>query len=442
MRRIVVLTLLFGGMMLVLPLGVEAQGSRTLLTFGFLMLAAYTVGEIADGARLPKIVGYLAAGVVFGPSGLGTVTSVGMERLAPVSGLAIALIAFLAGTALRGPDLRERVTTLLRILGAETLATFVLLAAAVYALQDAIPFLRDATPAAALAAAMLFAAVATVHSPAVTLALLTETRARGPVTSTTLGVVLLADVTVVLLFTAVLSIARWLAPVVGASAPPSLGMVAWEIAGAPVVGLALGAAVALYLRFVGRELILFTILVALFGLEIARLAHVEVLLTLLVAGFVAENASSRGDELRAALERSAAPVFVVFFALSGAKVVLSTVIPLLPFVIPLVVVRIAGIRLGTGLGMRWAGADRAQTRHVWRGLVSQAGVAIGLAALLADAYGTVGEQLRDLLLALIAVNETIGPILFRSALEGSGEAVRHAGAEARAPGAPPRPFGG
>lgn len=422
MRRLLILGLLFGGMVLILPLASGGQGSRTLLTFGFLILAAYTVGEIAASLGLPKIVGYLVAGVLFGPSVLATVRPEGVARLAPVSDLAIALIAFLAGAELKWDEVRERGVLLLRIMTAELAITFIALAATVWFLQDALPFLRDAPPASVAAAAILFAAIAIVHSPAVTMALLSETGARGPVAKTTLGVVLLADVAVVLFFSAAMAVARAIAPPEGVVATASVGLIIWEILGALVVGGLLGVAVAAYLRFVGRELLLFAVLVAFFGLEIARLVHVEVLLTLLTAGFITENVSPHGDDLREALERSAAPIFVVFFALSGAKIHLPDIIPLLPLVVPIAAVRAGAIWAGTRLGARWGGADPAERRLVWMGLVSQAGVAIGLAAIIAEAYGALGEQIRNLLLALIAVNETIGPILFRRALARGGEA--------------------
>lgn len=421
MRRLLILVVLLGGVQLILPLGSTGQGSQALLSLGFLILAAYTVGEMAKRFGIPKIVGYLASGVVFGPHVLGAVQADGASQLEPISDLAVAIIAFLAGAELKWDEVRERGGVLLKILTAELGLTFVALAGAIYLARGWIPPAADIPPVEAAAFALLFAAVAIVHSPAVTMALLTETRARGPVARTTLGVVLLADVVVVLLFSAVLALARVMAPPPGASAGPSLGMVVWEIGGALVIGAAMGAAVAAYLRFVGKEMIFFGVLVAFFGLELTRVAHVELLLTLLVAGFVAENVSSHGDKLREAMERAAAPIFVVFFALSGAKIELGEVAPLLPLVVPIAVVRAAAIWGGVKLGARWAGTSDGESRYVWMGLVSQAGVAIGLAAILASAYPDKGPYLAGMLLALIAVNESVGPILFRRALSKSGE---------------------
>ncbi|HUH12144.1 MAG TPA: cation:proton antiporter [Longimicrobiales bacterium] len=433
MRRAVILFLLFGAMQLLLPLGAEGQGSQTLLAFGFVILAAYTVGELATVVGLPKIVGYLFAGVVFGPYVLGTIPYEAAGRLEPVSQLAVALIAFLAGAELRWSEVRERGVALLKIMSVELAAAFIAIGVFLYLARGFIPPLADAGATELVAFILLFAAIAIVHSPAVTMALLTETGARGPVARTTLGVVLLADVAVVLLFSAVLAVARTLAPPEGV-AGASLGLLVWEILGALLVGAVLGAAVAAYLRFVGKELVLFAVLVAFFGLEIARLAHVELLLTLLTAGFVAENTSPHGEELRSAMERSAAPIFVVFFALSGAKIDVGAVAPLLPLVVPLAAVRALAIWGGTRVGGAWADVSPPERPYAWMGLVSQAGVAIGLAAILAGAYGEAGVYLQGLLLALIAVNETVGPILFRRALGKAGEvpAAGEGAAEARA----------
>jgi Kef-type K+ transport system membrane component KefB len=421
MRRLAILIVLFEGMQLVLPLGTQGQGSQALLSFGFLILGAYTVGEIAAGVGLPKIVGYLLSGVLFGPHVLGAVTEAGATRLAPISELAVAIIAFLAGAELRWAEVRDRGTVLGKIMTVELVLSFVAIAGFVYLTRGWIPPAADLPAIEALAFAMLFAAVAIVHSPAVTMALLTETGAKGPVARTTLGVVLLADVAVVLLFSGVLTFARVLAPPAGPVAGPSLLLVLWEIGGALIIGSAMGAAVAAYLRFVGKDLVLFGVLAAFLGLEVARLAHVELLLTLLMAGFVAENFSEHGEKLRHAMERSAAPIFVVFFALSGAKIELAQVGPLLPLVVPIAIVRGLAIWGGVKIGARWARTKDDESRYVWMGLVSQAGVAIGLAAILAEAYPQRGPYLAGMLLALIAVNESVGPIIFRRALDKSGE---------------------
>lgn len=423
MRRLIILALLLLAMELIQPLGDPGRGAEWLLSFGFLILAAYSVGEIAKGLGLPKIVGYLAAGVLFGPGGLVVVTRSASEALAPVSSLAIALIAFLAGAELRWREVRERWPAIVRIMSSELAVTFVLIAAAIVPLLPLLDSFAGASTSVRIAFSLLFASVAIVHSPAVTMALLTETRAGGRIARTTLGVVLLSDVVVVLLFSACLALTRAIAPPTGLeTGGTSLGGMIWELGGAVIVGAALGGLVALYLRVLRQELFFFAIMVALVGAALARILHVEALLMLLVAGFVSENVSvpEHGAALRHAMERSAAPVFTVFFALAGTKIIPAEMGGLVLLIIPIVLARMTGIWLGTQVGARWAGVP-ADGPLIWKGLVSQAGVALGLATLVAQAYPTRGGELAAVFVGVIACNEFLGPIFFRRALAQSGE---------------------
>jgi hypothetical protein len=158
------------------------------------------------------------------------------------------------------------------------------------------------------------------------------------------------------------------------------------------------------------------------GVALARVLHVETLLMLLVAGFVTENVSSRehGAALRHAMQRSAAPVFTVFFALAGTKIIPAEMGGIVLLIIPIVMARMFGIWIGTQLGTRWAG-EPEDGPLVWKGLVSQAGVALGLATLVAQAYPARGGELAAVFVGVIACNELLGPIFFRRALNQSGE---------------------
>lgn len=425
MRRILTLALLYLGMQLVIPLDRHhAAGSVTLLTFGFLVLAAYTSGELARSVGLPKITGYLVAGLLFGPAVLGIVSRATTEELQPVSRLAVALIAFMAGAELRWGELKERARAILTMLGTEMTLSFLGVTLLLWAVRAWVPFLQGVAGIEVIVLCALFASVAMVHSPAVTMALLSETGAHGPVARTTLGIVLVADVLVVLVFSLMLTGARAIVPAPGGGPELTAGLIAWEILGALLVGVVLGGAVALYMRFVQRELLLFAVVVAFFGAEIAQLAHVETLLTLVTAGFVTENVTkAAGRELLQAMERSAGPVFVVFFALAGATIHVDELLSLWPLALAVVAVRATMIFAGSWLGARWSGAPRVVRDYTWLGLISQAGVAIGLVTILANAYPSRGAEMQTLILGVIAINEIAGQILFKVALARSGEEV-------------------
>lgn len=423
MRRALILILLLLGMQLIQPLGRLTPSAAALLTFGFLILAAYTVGEIGMQARLPKLVGYLIAGIVFGPQLLDVVRSSSVAQLRPVSDLAVALIAFMAGAELQWQQVKDFGGKYFKVVLVEMTLTFVALFATVYLLRDWIPAIAHADNIRVVVFGLLFCSVAIAHSPAVAIGVLSETKAQGPLARTGLGVVLLSDIMLIIVFTVMAMISRALLPPPGAVEMPSLPMVVWEIGGAVIVGAAIGLGVAAYLRFVSRELLLFGIIVAMFGAELARLAHVELLLTLLTAGFVTENVSreKRGEHLRDAVERAASPLFVVFFALAGASIAVNELFAMVKVVIPLALVRGASIWVGSKLGTRWAGFEPTERRYLWASLIAQAGVAIGLATLVADVYPQLGHAVRTMLLALIPVNELLGPILFKRALTAANE---------------------
>ncbi|HET9440027.1 MAG TPA: cation:proton antiporter [Longimicrobiales bacterium] len=425
MRRALILILLLFGMQLILPLGRDVPGSGALLTLGFLILAAYTVGEIVATWGFPKLLGYLVAGIIFGPSMLGTVTPGSVVKLQPINQLAVALIAFVAGAELKWSDLKRDGTTYARILGVEMPLTFVMLVGAIFLLRPLIPVLSTAGVTETIVFGMLLAAIGIAHSPAATLGLVKETGARGPVAHHTLGVVLLSDLFLIVFFSVVVSAARLILPPTGAEEPPSLALAVWEISGALVVGSALGGVVALYMRFIQRELLLFSVIIALLGVELARVAHVELLLTLLTAGFITENiAKTSGDALVHAVERAAAPIFVVFFALSGASINIAELRSLYAVVIPLVIVRILAIWLGTMVAARRSKFARPVADRIWLGLVAQMGVAIGLATVIAGVYPRLGPAVQTLAMALIAINQLIGPVFFKRALSLSGELPR------------------
>ena len=424
MRRVFTLILLYAGMQLIIPLDTRhGPGSTALLIFGFLVLAAYTSGELATLVRLPKITGYLVAGLLFGPAVMGIVTTESVTELEPVSRLAVAIIAFLAGAELRWGELKDRARTIFTLLTAEMVLSFTGIMMGLWLLRSHVPFLGDVSSMQALVLCALFASVTIVHSPAVTMALLAETRAHGPVARTTLGVVLVADVVVVLIFSGMLTLARSVVPAPGGDgAVLSAGMIAWEILGSLLVGALLGGGVALYMRFVQRELMLFAIVVAFLGAEIARIVHVETLLTLLTAGFITENVTRTGGrELLQAMERSSVPIFVVFFALAGASIHLNELAMLWPLALVVVGIRATAIFSGTRIGSRLVGAPAVVKQNVWLGLISQAGVAIGLASILATAYPFRGGEMQTLVLSVIAINEIAGQILFSIALRRSGE---------------------
>jgi Kef-type K+ transport system membrane component KefB len=424
-RRLVVLVLLVGGAVLLEPLRVPTEGviaPRSLFLFGILLLTADTFGAMAHDLGFPRLVGYLVAGLALGPSVLDVVPPGVLQDLSMMKQLAVGLIALLAGAELRMKDLVDRFRTIVWVLALQTAAVLVGLTILILLLRPWVPFLQGLDVSPLLFLAFLFAATLTVNSPMVTLALLTETRANGPLAKTTLGVVLVADVLVILIFTVAFSLAQASLGGTTASAPEIMLRLLREVVGSILAGALVGGVLTLYLRFVRRELVVFAIVVVFATAAAAQALHFELLLSLLVAGFLVENvAPVRAEPLVEMLHVMAVPVFVIFFAMAGADLRLQTFVTLWPIVLTVALVRMGLIYVGTTAGARLGRAEPVVTRYAWTGLVSQAGVALGLATIVADRLPRLGLAMQTMIVGIIAFNESVGPVLFRHGLDRAGE---------------------
>jgi Kef-type K+ transport system membrane component KefB len=336
--------------------------------------------------------------------------------------LAIGLIAVLAGAELRISDLRERGRVIVLILVLQTVFVMTAVIGGTLIAARWIPFLGGLSSSSAFLVTLLFAVMLTVNSPMVTLALLTETGARGPLAKTTLGIVLVADVVVILLFTASFSLAQASLGTAPAATGQVMGQLLWEVLKSILAGLVIGGIASLYLHFVKRELVVFALVLVFATAGAAEALHFELLLSLVIAGFLVENvAPVQAEPLVKTLHQTAIPVFVVFFAMTGAELRVQEFAAFWPLVLGLVLVRMGAVYGSARLGGRWSRAEEPVTRYAWTGLVPQAGVALGLATVVADRLPGIGLSMQTLTVGIIAVNQALGPILFRRGLERAGE---------------------
>jgi Kef-type K+ transport system membrane component KefB len=215
---------------------------------------------------------------------------------------------------------------------------------------------------------------------------------------------------------------RWGTGAAAASDVSLLVRLLWEIVGSLAFGALVGAIFALYLRYIGRELTIVLLGVCVLLATVGPLLHFEPLLAALAAGLVVENvAPPSGDTLREAVERGALPVLVVFFAGAGASLHLDALAAIGTTAAVIAIVRMGLIRTAAQAAGRIAKVQDATVPYVWMGLVSQAGVTLGLTILIAREFPEWGLRVQSLMVALIAIHELIGPVLFRAALERAGE---------------------
>lgn len=416
----------------------RAGGPGTALAIGFALIAASLTGELFERFRLPRISGYLFFGVVCGPYAGAILTPAMARELQVVNGVAIALIAFIAGLEINFVRLRPQLRAMLTMGGVMLGLMWLTLSVLFFVAWPWLPIAPEIDGLARAAMAALVATVTVSFSPTVSIAVITESRARGPLCELVLALVVLADLMLILLFTLSMESVRF-ALGSGQAGHGILSGLAWEIFGSFAFGGIVGACFAFYLRYVGREVTVVLLGVAVLLSQVGGALHFEPLLAALGAGLVVENiAPPEGDALRLAVERGALPVLVLFFAAAGANLHLGALASVGLFAVAISAIRMALIHATARAGARVAGLTGEAPSLAWMGLVSQAGVTLGLAILINAEFPDWGGRLYALIVSMITLHETIGPILFRSALVRAGEVGRmdlHEHAERRTPNA-------
>ncbi len=405
------------------PPGGEA--GATALALGFALIAAALTGAVFERMHLPRVSGYLIFGMVCGPYLANIITRPMARDLQLVNGLAIALIALIAGLELNYARLKPRLAAMTR-LGAVTVGLmYITLVPALWLAWPWLPIYPEATGLARIALATLITTVVVSFSPTVTIAVIADTRSRGPLSEMALAVVVITDLVLIVLFSLTMQLVRWTTGEGVGSDVSLLARLSWEILGSFAFGATLGGLFALYLRHIGREVTLALLALCALLAGFGPVFHFEPLLAALAAGLVIENiAQPSGDSLKDAVERGALPVLVVFFAAAGASLHLDALAAIGLTAAAISAVRLASIRFSTAVAVRVSGVDPQTGQHVWMSLVSQAGVTLGLTILVAREFPEWGLQVQSLMVALIALHELIGPVLFRAGLARAGEIGR------------------
>lgn len=422
---------------------------RGMLALGFVILAAFAIGELAEVIRLPHITGYLLAGLVLGPSAAhllagslghgvlpapldeGILSQGVVDQLGLLDSLALALIALTAGGELKLEELRRGFRQILSVLAGQAITIAVgvvgFLWLTLRITPDALPALAPLSNGAVLALGAVLASISFATSPAATIAVINSTGSKGPMTSTVLSAVVLKDVLVVIAFSAATAVSVGVLGAEGATTfVESLGHIALSI----VLGAVVGAAIHLYLRFIAAELLLFLIGLIFTTTFVVQELHGEAALTFIVAGIVIGNFSDLGETLIHEVERLSMPVYVVFFTLAGAKLHLDELWVMLVPALALVTVRGLALFIGVRGGAVLSGAAPSVVRYGWMGFVSQAGLAILLASQARATYGDgVGDALFSLILGGVAINEIAGPVLLQLGLGRAGETRESVAAE-------------
>jgi Kef-type K+ transport system membrane component KefB len=451
----------------------ELHDVHNWLLIGLIILVGHGAGKLAGRCRMPSVVGYLIVGVILGNAAAGgnllglwsagpesnIVNPHSTQALELVTDFGLGIVAFVIGSELSVKLLRRTGKLLAAILFGQFFATVLLVIAGVWLLSDWV--LPAGVPA--LPAALLFGAVAAATAPAGTVAVIQEYKAKGPVTRMLLTVVGLDDGLAIMVYAFAAAIAR--AMVSGKDLDPgaAIALPAFEIIGSLIVGAIGGAILTFFVRRTRNRAEVLTLslgmvllITGICNIEFSALfapaaeaghalsgpgpassagggtghpMHLSLILANLGVGMAVVNLSPReGERTATSLAQITHPVYVLFFVIAGAHLnlmLIATAGLLMPVYI---VFRTTGKMGGAWFGARVAGGDVNMRRYLGLGLLPQAGVAIGLAMLIATEFARLGpaaSKLGKLVINTIAATtiffEVIGPIGAKIALQKSGE---------------------
>lgn len=410
--------------------GVELPG---LFITGLMAISGFYIGKMMKWVRLPSIIGFMVAGILLGPSLLSVIDVSVRETFSFLTDIALGFVAVTIGLELDLSSLKKQGGGIVYIILAESFGAFLLVTLAIYLLT------RD------MITALILGALAPSSAPAGVVAIIQEYRARGSLTKAIFAVVGFDDGIGIIIFGFVVVIVRsMLYGQTGVAGESLLSMMLIPL-GEIVLSFIIGSAVGFLFCVLGRKLhnpkdILILIIGFVFilaGVSIAM--NISYILTNLVMGILIVNTQPRGfvknigDQLSSVMPL----FFILFFVLAGSNLHLEALPSLGIIGIVYVISRSAGLIIGSRLGAVVGGADEKIKKYLGIGVISQAGVAIGLALVVRREFAglgrvispetgiTTGDRLGFMAITIITATsvifEIIGPILAKIALSRAGE---------------------
>lgn len=394
----------------------------TELAFGFLLLTAFFTGKVASNVGLPRLTGYLIAGVLAGPAVLDLVTIDMEESLRVVNSVASCILGLTAGAELNLKKVRPLARLLRGLMVFGVFGGIFILGGVLFLIRPMIPLFDEMSLVQSISVCALLAVALIPQSPAVVMAVLSETKADGPLSQTMLASVVVADLFVIILY----AIASAVAGVFvggGVDVVQTIAHVAWELLGSMVFGVLIGITIGVFVRAVKEGGAMFSLIICVVVAEVGSRVQLDPLVVMLAAGIWLENFSGASTHaLLQKFESAQLPVFLVWFALAGLKLDL---LQLWAFVVP--VLLIAFTRGFAFFAGAWVASSRSSPppsvkAYGWLGLVPQAGLTLAFVVVIQNTFPTFGRDAAVIMLSVLGVNQLLAPVLLRRALIKSGEA--------------------
>lgn len=403
------------------------------LSAGLIMtrIFKYTVGR--KGIMLPDVTAFLIAGILVGPyvlgkfSGLGFSSAEELSRVSILSSIALGFIAFDIGSEFRAASLKEmgKSALFIGIFQAVTATVFVDCALILLSLKLGAEILP-------LPVAITLGAIASATAPAATLMVVRQFKAKGPVTDLLLPIVALDDAAGLVIFAVSMGIAQ-------AMMGGTINLVSVvinpvvEIICSVILGSLMGYVLTLLekLFFSNSNRLSMTIAFVLMTISLSSgefyVGQVKIafssLLVCMTLGTVFCNMSEFSEDIMSRSQKWSAPLYAVFFVISGARLELSVMqsggVMLIGAVY--IIVRCAGKYFGALFSSEIMRCPANVKKYLGITLFPQAGVALGMVVSAQSLGSEMGGMIRNIVLFSVLVYEIFGPMLTRMALTDAGE---------------------
>lgn len=399
-----------------------------LFVIGLLLTIGYTMGFLANKAGLPKIIGYIATGVLFSPHTFHLLEQSIVTKTEPLIDVSLAFIAFEVGGSLKWEKLKNYGSTLVRILLFESLMPFIFVLV-IFGLAGFIfPGLFSPGPQWLLVLALLIAPLASPTDPSATIAVMHQYKSKGKVSDTIMEVAALDDAMGIFLFSISVTVAAIVAGNNNASISNSTLHALYKIVGAIFTGAVLGWLMGVLSKILKTKsegqwiVVLSAFIILAFG--ISSLLKLDELLSVMAVGAFIVNFNKQSTLLFKIIERYTEDlIFLFFFILSGLHLNVRAIPEAVWLIGAFVVLRISGKYFGSRIGAAWARAPVEVKRYTAGGLIPQGGIVIGLALLISKNpdFSEISGTLLAVIMGSAIFHEIIGPLAAVRALKKAGE---------------------
>lgn len=401
-----------------------------ILFIGGVIITGFILGELANKIRLPKASGYLIAGVLLNPDlFLNFLSEFDYTKESNIAlDIALAVIVFSIGGGLKRKEIRSLGRSILSIGINQAEITLLIVTFGIIGCCHYIPGIESPWMDQLIPLGIVLGALALPTDPAAFLAVKHEMRAKGRITSTTLGIAAIDDILTFLNFVIALSIARLFMK----QGDVNTGMELLKTLGGILLSIALGAFMGYIFnqitKLVRKEtegvLIVMTMGFIIFCFGLAEMLGIEKLLANMTMGIVVVNFNILRNKIFQLLERYTEEfVFVIFFTLSGIQLNFGVLGEIYLLVILFIILRFAGKWTGTVSGAFMARSDRKIRKLTTWALLPQGGIVIGLALTLKQEPGF--SMLADIVIGVVIISsvffEIIGSVTTKYALNKAGE---------------------